>query len=669
MTTWMTTLAATADTAGSLSGHFTWIDWGVLIGYMIVTTLLGTLLAGKQKNMDDFFLGGKGLPWFAVSGSIIATEISAVTFVGVPAIVFANGGNFTYMQLGLIAGLISRFFVAFILVPAYYQKRIFSPYDYMGNKLGEGARRITTALFSLGGLLAQSSRVYLTAVILELVLAGPLESLEAATGINTLVWAVLLIGLVSVAWTVIGGISTVVWTDFMLFLVFITGAVTALGVIIAHLPGGWSQMVQVADEAGKFQLWDLDMQFSPTKEFTIWTAAIASVFGNIGAYGTDQLMAQRIFCCRGPRGAKLAVLSSWFGQAITAMMLLVGAGIYAYYKTFPEALTGQALNKYFEEPDRIFPIFILTQIPQGLAGLIIAGIFAAAISSMTSILAALSQTTLSTVYLPLRAKVAGVDPNDEDAMSDLTASEGTRIVKMSRILILVWGTLLCLAAFAVDAFKNATDVPILSLALGLAGYVHGALLATFLLAWLPLKVSGRGLVWAAPLSVMTVFALRFHEPWAYWACGTVMFILLVTWILSAVHTTDTQLRTKRLAKTVWLVIGIALVMSTTRYVYFHEHDPETGEVTMVYPTVKDTETGKPIHDLNADPIYLTHPMTDQPLLDESGNPIENINARPVVRDMNAGTPKKLAIAWPWYSVIGGAVAFIFGFLLAEPKRD
>lgn len=655
-----------ASAAGSLSGRFTWVDWLVLLGYFAVVTLLGVKLAGKQEDMDDFFLGGKGLPWYAVTGSMIATEISAVTFIGVPYIVFKEGGNFTYLQLGLIAGLIARLFVAFVLIPAYYQKRIFSPYDYMGDRLGEGAKRITTALFSLGGLLGQSSRVYLTAVVLEIVMADQLGALAGATDIGTLFWAVLIIGVVSVLWTVIGGISTVIWTDVMLFLVFVSGGVVAVVLVAGALPGGWGELFHTASEAGKFKTFDLDLSFSPTKEFTIWTAAIASVFGSIGAYGTDQLMAQRIFVCKNQTQAKIAILVSWGGQLVTALMLMVGAGLFAFYSAYPEKLTGQALDKFIEEPDRIFPIFILTELPVGLTGLIIAGIFAAAVSSMTSILAALSQTSISTVYLPLRARALGRTPAEEERYArEDDPAEGQRTVRASRLFIIGWAVALCIAAFAVDRFKSETDVPILSLALGLASYVWGGLLAAFVLAWLPINKNGRGLVWSVPLSVMMVFALRFHEPWAYGVCGVVGGFLLASWLWSAATTKATPLRTARLVKTVWLAVGVTLLVLTTLYAHFDQRDAE-GNVVMVYAPTLDA-TGAVVTETSpAEPVL--HPLTGEALIDtETGEPRMTEPQQVPVPDEARGVPAKVAIAWPWYAVVGAFTAFIFGYLLGGPN--
>ncbi|MEM1027933.1 MAG: hypothetical protein AAGJ38_07595, partial [Planctomycetota bacterium] len=542
-----------------LASGFHAIDWVVLVGYMLLVSVLGVVLAGKQKDIKDFFRGGDKLPWYAVSASLIATTISAVTFVGVPAIAFnPNGGNMTYLQLGIIAGLISRVFISFVLVPAYYEKRIYSPYDYMGDKLGGGAKGVTTALFTLGGLLAQSARVYLTALVLTLVMADQLawvqmqtapfmemlfgvneEGLARVGGLSPLATSIILIGIIAVAWTMLGGIATVVWTDALLFLVFVTGGIAALWVILAGLPGGVNEFIEVGSAAEKFKVFNIDQAFSLTEPYTLAAAGFAVVIGNIGVYGTDQLLAQRIFCCKDKKNAQLAMLSSYSAELVTTLMLLVGVGLFVFYTANPELLSGEFAARVAEENDKIFPAFILEQMPIGITGLVIAGIFAAAISSLTSILAALAQTTISAVYLPGRAKKLGITlgPGEEvteDTLATHDPAEAKRIVTVSRGWIVFWGIALCLAAFVVDAFKESTGVPILDLALALASYIVGGLFAAFLLAWLPVKVNGRGLVWAAPLGVLAVFACRFHDDWALWACGIGVGLLLVTWLWRAV---------------------------------------------------------------------------------------------------------------------------------------
>ncbi|NLX14156.1 MAG: sodium/solute symporter [Phycisphaerales bacterium] len=579
------------------AGHFTDLDWLIVIGYLVFTTLLGGMLAGKQATIRDFFLGGRKLPWAAVAGSIIATEISAVTFVGVPAIVFSRGGNFTYLQLCLIGTVLARFIVAYYLVPAYYRQEIYSPYDYMAERLGGRVRSMTTALFTLGGLLAQGARVYLTAMILDLIV-GPsmFGHLAELTGTQTMTWCVFAIGLIAIAWTLLGGITTVIWTDVLLFILFLFGGFIALAYVVAELPGSFAHNVKTiwdmglqANESGpwgKFTLFDFSTD--PAKPYTIWTAAIAYTIWCVGVYGTDQMMAQRVFCCRGAVQARKAVLFSCLGQFISIVMMLVGVGLYVYYHHFP--LEADAAALVAEKTDRIFPLFIIQVLPQGVTGLLIAGIFAAAISSMDSILAALSQTTLSAFYLPLRRRTEGADEE----------TEARRIVRISRILVVFWGVILCLMAFVADAASGKYPA-ILNLALSMAGYTGGALLAGFLLAFLPLQIDGKGFLYSAPLSVLAVFAVAWHEPWARTICWIGAIVLLAIWSIANLRERVTLWMTLR--QTLYLLVGLGAM------------------------------------------LYLSHHGYWMDLASEA-------------------SPKIITLAWPWYVPIGFSVAYVFGYLLA-----
>ncbi|UCG15801.1 MAG: hypothetical protein JSV19_10945 [Phycisphaerales bacterium] len=636
--------------AATLSSQFTWIDWVVVVGYLAFTTWLGAKMAGRQASIRDFFLGGRKLPWYAVSGSIIATEISAVTFISVPYVVFKMGGNLTYLELGVFGSFFARVIVGYILVPAYYKREIYSPYDYMGNQLGGHVRSMTSVLFSFGGILAQSARVYLTAEVVVVVLNDQLKWLFAHSGIPELAWAIILIGIVSVGWTLIGGITTVIWTDVILFLVFLLGAFVALGTVASKLNGGLVEMFRVGWEAkesgawGKFTFFEFDP--SPLKEYTIWTAVIASTWGGLGPYGTDQLLVQRMFCCKNAKDARWAMISSAAGQIVTLTVMLVGVGLFAYYTQKPPAdagaevvqaaghpdfpmLTGEALEMYTETGDRIFPIFILEAIPKGLKGLIIAAVFAAAISSLMGILTALGQVVMSAFYNPLRERALkrrGIEISLTANIEELGASkavtrEQRRSVLVGRLMILFWGVVLCLMAYLANVV-SAYYRSILDLALAMAGYAGGALAAGFFLSFLPLKIDGRGFMWAGPMSVVYVFALVWHQPWTHVVCWVAGGILLGTWVWVLIRETmvvaalaDEMERKKRgLAlvtrdwpQTLILLVGIAGFLLINYYGYWE---------------------GQP--DADGNPTYLT-------------------------------------VAWPWYVPLGSTVAFVFGFLLARRR--
>lgn len=509
------------ETASNLGG-FTWIDWTVVVAFLVFATWVGERKSGRPKDVRDFFLGGRRLPWYAVAASIIATEISAVTLVALPAVVFRTGGDLTYLQLGVIGSFIARWLVAAFLVPAYFEREIFSPYDYMGERLGGRVRGMTTVLFAIGGVLAQAARVYLVAVVLQVILADELGSLELRTGVPPLVAAVAAIGVVSVLWTWMGGIATVIWTDAILFLVFLAAIAIMLVTIASGVDGGAAAVAQAGAEAGKLRFWNLDP--SPAASYTVWTAIFAVSWGSVGAYGTDQLMVQRLLCCRGVREARRAIMASYGSMLVTVLVGCVGLGLHAWYQQYP--LDGRALELFTADPDRILTIFILQAIPVGLKGLIIAGVFAAAISSLDSILAALSQTVLSAFWLPRHPQA---DPR--------------RALQVSRVLILIFGVLLCTLAVFAEQVERAYP-SILDLALAMAGYTQGALLAGFLLAFLRLNVDGSGFMWSAPLSLMAVFAVAWSselvlaevslaqaaEQWAFWTLVVAAGCLALAWL-------------------------------------------------------------------------------------------------------------------------------------------
>ncbi len=466
----------------AIHNNFGMIDWAVVVGYMLLTTFIGHFLRGEQATIKDFFLGGKSLPWPAVTGSIIATEISALTFVGVPGMVFAINGDFTYLIWG-IGSIIARFIVGIYLVPIYYKKEIYSPYDYMGNQLGERVKRLVTILFSLGSILGQSVRLLVTAIILKVV-----------TGMD-MPMCIAVIGIFAMIWTLMGGMRTVIWTDVIQFLIFIVAGLVALIWLINAL--GWEQIVNINSNAigengetiNKLKWLDMTSPFQdPMLQYTFWIAIFAMPFQNLAAFGTDQLNAQRIFCCGSVSDARKAIIWSSVSQFITLLMLMVGAGLFAwYYVNTPTPVEAE----YFAQDDNnVFPIWIVSVLPTGLKGLIIAGAFAAAVSSLDSILAALAQTSLSAIYGKKYIEEHG---NDK------------RIVRKSRMLVVVWSIILTLVAILLSYnYNSGGNKDLIKLAFGMVTYVYGGLLGILILALGPWrsKASYRGILIGVGCSIL-----------------------------------------------------------------------------------------------------------------------------------------------------------------------
>ena len=469
-----------------VSLNFTWKDWVVIVVYLIFTTILGGALAGKQSSIKDFFLGGRKLPWPAVCGSIMATELSAATFLIAPAIVFSKGGDMTYIQLAMVT-IIARFIIGYFFVPAYYKQEIYSPYDYMGNQLGPRVKNITSILFMIGGILAQGARVYIAAKALQVI---------TGTNIST---SIIIIGIVSIGWTIMGGITTVIWTDAIQFVLFSLGSIAALIFIGSAVDGGLLTVIREGMAAGKFKM--INLNFNLKEAYTLWCGLFATGFLTLGSHGTDQLMAQRMFTCKNEKDARKAVTGSSVVLIMTYVLLLVGAGIFVYYKYLPFSPAEQVIVD--ADSMKVFAIYIVNVMPPILSGLLMAAIFATAISTLDSILAALSQSTISIFYKPF------------------IKSDGSEkhYVRASRIIVLIWGVLL--TAFAIAChFIAQRFADLIQFALAMAAYTYGALLGTFLLAFLKTKRDDLGLMWGVPLSILTVFALNWHQPVA-------QFIILI----------------------------------------------------------------------------------------------------------------------------------------------
>lgn len=453
--------------------HFGVIDWVVVAAYIVLTTWIGHRLKGRQATIRDFFLAGRSLPWPAVCGSIIATEISAITFVGVPGMVFAMGGDFTYLQWAL-GSVLARFIVGIWFVRAFYRQEIYSPYDFIALKMGEGMKQLTTALFSLGTVLGQSVRLLVTALILRTV-----------TGLDFAV-CIWIIGGVAVVWTWMGGMTTVIWTDVIQFVIFLVSAVVALVLLVGSLAGGWEGFWTTAEEAGKLRL--LNLTTDPAVQFTLWVGLLAMPFQNLAAFGTDQLNAQRMFCCRNAKDASKAIIFSSFSQVITVLMLFVGAALYVYYRQHPP---GEAEARLFaEDSDYVFPVWITTFLPTGVSGLVLAGAFAAAISSMDSALAALAQTSLSVFH-----KGGNLEDGDQKKM-----------VFHSRLIVLAWGVALPLCALGLQAIRG--ELNLVSLAFGMVSYTYGPLLGILFLALAGIRGAGPGAAVGAVLSALLTLAVR-----------------------------------------------------------------------------------------------------------------------------------------------------------------
>ena len=530
---------------------FSWVDWAIVSVLLAGTTLAGWLLSRAHQTYADFFHGGRRLPWWAVSASIVSAQLSGTTFIALPVLSYRDGGNLTFC-LVLLGALISRVIVAWLVIPKLYAGNYASVYDMVRQRLGPQGQRALSLLYIASCLLQESGRLFAFALPVRVLLDGPLSYLATHTGIDALVWAVILIGLLSAAWTMMGGIVTVIWTDVIMTSLFTVGALAIIAVLAMKFDGGLSAAWTLAEGAGKTKLWEFSID--PTISFTIWVGLLASSWAGIGALVADQSVNQKLLCCKNARTAQLALVSSWLGAIVPISCVIIGVLLWAFHRQQPMTPGEAALVA--RQADYVFPVFIGTQLPIGLGGLVIASVIAAAVP--TSTLSALSQLTIN--LLPARYREVNAGESNVEA--------DRRRLSLSRWCVVGWTVALCLMAqvfaYAASHFKSIMDA-----AYNLSGQVGGAMLGAFLLAWLTRSrrtPSARGYAFAAPLSIVMIFSLAFHGFWPVMVTLTAAAILLAAWSWSCRN--DWQSSRLVLLQTTALAAGLVAAVAICRYGYF-----------------------------------------------------------------------------------------------------
>ena len=487
------------------SSHFSTMNWIVLIVFLLGTTLIGELVKNKDKGLDAFFKGGNNLPWWAVSLSLIATKTSVATFIAVPAFVFSLNGNLTYLQMTIGFALGNILFV-FVLLKEYYEDGVFSPYDFIQNRLGVKVSQLSRTFFMIGATMSQGVRLLGTALVLSVI-----------TGQSTVV-CIAIIALFAVVWSYIGGITTVVWTDAIQFMIFIFGACFALFYAIGDIPGGFGEMMSIADEKAKLAI--LDLSLDPHKTYTLWVGILGCTFFEFGSNAVDQVVTQRALCCKNLKEARKAVAFSVIGVATTWIMAFVGIALVAYYHINP--LSEIISASISSEPDRIFPYYVVNELPNGISGLIIAAMFAAGISTLDSALTALSQTSVMGVG-------SLVFPN-------LKTMDETKVVKISKIAIVVWGVILAVLAYGFSFFQ---DGGLLALGFKVPGYAYGTLIGIAFLA-LMRKGSFTGIMSGALIAIVAIAGMHYEGISFFWWFPVGALIVIIVALIQSKFSSKTN---------------------------------------------------------------------------------------------------------------------------------
>ncbi len=441
---------------------FTLLDYLVIVIYLAGVAFVGIKIAGRQTSTSDYFLGNRDLPWWAVLFSVVATETSTLTFISIPAV--AYGGNLTFLQITL-GYIVGRIIVSIFFLPKYFQGEIATAYQFIGQRFGQSMRNVTGTTFMITRLLADGVRLFATAIPLAVILRLG-GTFAGWTDLELYLLSISVISLITLFYTLIGGIKAVVWMDVVQMGVYIGGAFAAGWFLINGLNEGLSTAITLADEAGKLQLFNFGFNLSfedfIAQPYTFFTAFIGGAVFSIASHGTDQIIVQRLLTTRNLKDSQKALVWSGFVVAFQfALFLGVGLLLFAFYN----AQSPQALG--LATADAIFAKFIVEELPRGLSGLIVAALFAAAMSSLSSSLNSLASSSTMDLYKPYFGKE---NTHEQD-------------LKISRIFTFIWAIILTASAFffAFLQLREGQSPAIVELGLGIASYTYGGLLGAFVL--------------------------------------------------------------------------------------------------------------------------------------------------------------------------------------------
>ncbi len=477
-------------------------DLIVIVLYLAATAAIGLTLSGRQRNSKAYFVGEGDVPWWAVCFSIVATETSTLTVISVPGVAYLGAFGFVELSIGY---LIARTLVAFVLLPLYMRGGFVSAYQYLRTRFGVGLQVVASITFLVTRLLAEGVRLFASAI--------PIKLLADAIGMPANYSTIIVgISLITLLYTYAGGIRAVIWTDAIQMLLYVAGAALCVGILLHEV--GWSSL-GVAYAAGKFQVLNFTAPVL-TSPFN-WIAAIVggAVFG-MASHGTDQLLVQRVLTCRDLNDGRKAMIGSAVVVGFQfALFSLVGTLLWLHFGGKSIAALG------LQSSDDLYPRFILDELPMGVSGLVIAGILAATMGSLSAALNSMANSTIADLWRALRRE---------------TMDEANMLV-VSRLFTIVWAALM--VGFA--CMFTSTKSQVVLLGLGIAGYTYGALLGAFLLGLL-IKRANQGdaiVAFIATLAVMAWVVSSYALAFTWYVPLGVIVTLLVGGPLSLRHPRDT----------------------------------------------------------------------------------------------------------------------------------
>jgi solute:Na+ symporter, SSS family len=530
------------------------LDLVIIFGYLVGITLFGVWFAGRQETTEDYFVGDRSVPWWAIAASIVATETSTITFISVPGVAFARGGNFQFLQL-VFGYMLGRVVISFLFIPSYFRGELLTVYQLLERRFGGRIKMLAAALFVVMRNIADGIRLLLTAIVLAAVYAAfqPQANVTTVT-----VASIVLLGVVMIIFTYYGGMEAVIWVEVVQLGIYLAGALAAAVVIAKGTPGGFAGAAEVGRQFAKFDVidfglrqtqyvfsfpftsstWTFTLPIDFAKSYTLWAGLVGGCFLTMSTHGTDQYLVQRYLCTDRPRRAAAALLSS--GAVVLAQFigfLFIGVLLFAFYgpqssplytdfaaacaQVNPLEAAGRCLSDPafaqaasatfpFAGGDRVFPDFITKHMPSGLSGLVVAAIFAAALSSSLNSIAA---TAVNDLYKPFAPK-----------------RPDKHYLRVSQWLTLVWGVVQVAVAIVAMSYQSSA----LDKALSVASLINGPVLGVFLVGTFLRRVSEPPALVGMITSIVVMLYVRFWTPlaWTWYVLLGSLITFAVAWLVS-----------------------------------------------------------------------------------------------------------------------------------------
>jgi SSS family solute:Na+ symporter len=450
------------------------VDLAVILLYLGGITLFGVRFRRGQTTIRDYFLGGRSAPWWALAGSIVATETSTLTIIGTPGIAFA--GNLGFLQLAM-GYLVARVIICLLFIPQYFRGEFYTAYQLIEKRFGARTKSVAAATFLVTRALAEGVRI--NAI-------GKVVSVAFGTGQRLSVAAITALTLI---YTFEGGMKAVIWTDVIQLLLYLAGSVTAFFVLLDRIPGGWMEVTRAAAAAGN-KLRVFDFSFDLTQSYTFWSGVIGGTFLTLASHGTDQTMVQRLLAARSEGDSKKALLASGVIVFVQfTLFLLLGVMLFALHQHAALEIPGG-------DRDRIFPAFVVAAMPPGIAGLVLAAMFAVAMSNASGSLNSLASSSIVDFRVLRGADLsaAGADP--------------AALLRSSRRVTLFWGAVL-------GTLGLLRWGPVLEAGLTIASITYGSMLGLFLLGILNRRATARGAVTGMAAGLALLLYVHFKTPLAW----------------------------------------------------------------------------------------------------------------------------------------------------------